>query len=139
MKKTIHTLSIGITALLCSIYSYAFVTEISGKKELDTLLSQTNKRYAYIQFYGDFCAPCKKIHPLIDAISQESEFNDILFLRVNVMHAELADLYEVQVVPTCIMLRRTGSGNNTAWLPDDFLKIQGFKPKESIIYTLRQR
>ena len=56
-----------------------------------------------IDFYADWCGPCKKVAPVFLDLSEN--FKDITFLKVNVDEAaEIAEGFEVTALPTFIFL-----------------------------------
>jgi thioredoxin 1 len=53
-----------------------------------------------VDFYADWCGPCKMMTPLLEDLSYEY-LNDILFVKVDVDAApELAQEHEVMSIPT---------------------------------------
>jgi thioredoxin len=58
-----------------------------------------------IDFYADWCGPCKKVAPIFLDLSDK--FKDIVFLKVNVDEAEeIASGFEVTSLPTFIFLNK---------------------------------
>jgi thioredoxin 1 len=77
--------------------------------ELDALLvdSQPDERLVVIDFYSTDCAPCKKIAPLYDEVSQLDEFSRVIFVKVNVdQHPEIAAKWNVTGWPTILFLKK---------------------------------
>ena len=57
-----------------------------------------------LDFYADWCGPCRTVSPIIDEISEER--GDIAVGKVNVdREGELASLFGVYSIPTLIVLR----------------------------------
>lgn len=56
-----------------------------------------------LKLFADWCGPCKRLSPLVDAIAQES---DIPFFAVNIETSpEIASKYKVKGVPSLLFLR----------------------------------
>lgn len=75
--------------------------------ESKEMLPLTGK--AVIDFYADWCGPCRLIGPKYEQMSQE--FSDITFYKVNVDTEEGKDMamaLEVSAMPTFIL---TNNGN----------------------------
>ena len=55
-----------------------------------------------VDFYADWCGPCRVFAPVIDKVAAE---NDIKVIKVNVDdHQALAQKFDVQGIPTVIYL-----------------------------------
>lgn len=61
-------------------------------------------RTVLIDFYADWCAPCKMLSPIIEQVDEEN--NDIKVVKINV--DELQDIaikYEVMSIPTLVVIK----------------------------------
>ena len=57
-----------------------------------------------IDFYADWCGPCKMISPVIEAVAKENQ--DIKVVKVNVDDAQdLAIQYDVMSIPTLVVIK----------------------------------
>lgn len=57
-----------------------------------------------VDFYADWCGPCKMLSPIIDTVAEERE--DIIVGKVNVSENEmLAEKYNVYSIPTLIVFK----------------------------------
>lgn len=78
-----------------------------------------------VDFYADWCGPCKMIAPLVEEIANER--TDITVGKVNVDNdPQIAIKYGVQSIPTLIVFK---NGEETD-------RIIGFRPKEDILKML---
>ena len=61
---------------------------------------------AFVDFYADWCAPCRLIAPSIDKLAEE--YNDrVRFLRLNIdRNPDIARRYNVRSIPTLMIFRR---------------------------------
>jgi thioredoxin 1 len=58
-----------------------------------------------IDFFADWCGPCKRVAPVYAELSEK--LTDIVFLKVNVDEAEeVAEGFEVTSLPTFILLNK---------------------------------
>ncbi len=81
-----------------------------------------NDEKVLVDFYADWCGPCKMIAPILEEIAREH--NEIKIGKVNVDdYPELAIKYRVASVPTLILFDRGAIS---------VLKI-GFTDKETIL------
>lgn len=61
----------------------------------------------FVDFYADWCGPCKMTSPLIDELSEDDKYKDITFVKVNVdENQELAGKYSVFSIPTFITFHK---------------------------------
>lgn len=67
------------------------VTNISSQKEFEDIL--LNNENVIIEFYTDWCPPCKQIAPIYEHLA--TAFPKFKFLKVNLEHVEL--IMEVQI------------------------------------------
>ncbi len=78
-----------------------------------------------IDFYADWCGPCRMVAPFIEEIAEERE--DVLVCKVNVdEEQELASAFGVVSIPTLVVLR----GGEIA------TKASGARPKAQILALL---
>ena len=57
-----------------------------------------------IDFFADWCGPCRMVSPIIDEIAEERD--DILVCKINVDdEPELASQFEVFSIPTLVVLK----------------------------------
>ena len=77
-----------------------------------------------VDFYADWCGPCKMVSPILEEISEER--NDFKIIKVNVDKAsELATKYGVMSIPTMIVFKNgVEVDKNIGFLPkDDIIKL----------------
>ncbi len=76
-----------------SINKDQFQKEVAEKKGL-----------VMVDFYADWCGPCKLTSPIIEELSEEHK--DVSFVKVNVdNNQELASQYSVFSIPTFIVFK----------------------------------
>lgn len=63
-----------------------------------------SKEPVLIDFFADWCGPCKMVSPIIDEIAEEKK--DIKVGKINVdQQGELAMEYQVMSIPTLMVLQ----------------------------------
>ncbi len=61
-------------------------------------------KIALVDFYADWCGPCKMLSPIIDEIANEN--NDIKVCRINIdANQDLAIQYQVMSIPTLVVIK----------------------------------
>ena len=65
-----------------------------------------NKKRVLVDFYADWCGPCKMIKPIIEEVVENN--NDIKIVSVNIENEEeLAEKYNVLSIP-CLVVFENG-------------------------------
>lgn len=67
------------------------------QEELEQAIKESETRLMILDFFADWCGPCKRVAPELDKICEEWE--DVLFIKLNV------DELEVGVVNFGIVLK----------------------------------
>lgn len=93
------------------------------KENYDSVVK--NDKPLLIDFYADWCGPCRMLSPTVDKIAAERE--DIVVGKVNVDdEPELAEAFGVSSIPTLVVMK---SGNVAA-------RSVGVSPKAKITAML---
>ncbi len=96
-----------------------------GKEEFERDI-KTSDKTVLIDFYADWCGPCKMIAPSIEEIANENP--DIIVCKVNVDTArELAIDFRIESIPTIFVLKGGVVVN----------KAVGWRSKEQILELLK--
>ncbi len=63
-----------------------------------------HKGMVFVDFYADWCGPCKMTGPIIDELS--NEITDLKFVKVNVDESpELSSSYQIFSIPTFMVFK----------------------------------
>lgn len=82
------------------------VQVISEQKDLDALIQ--SGKLVVVDFYADWCGPCKMIAPKVEELSKLDENKDVIFCKVNVDEAEeIAAKYGIEAMPTFLFFKNT--------------------------------
>ena len=75
------------------------VNEQSFEKEV-----LQNSGYTLVDFWAEWCMPCKRLMPILDAVSEQN--SNVQFVKVNVdENPNLASTYNIRAIPTLILLK----------------------------------
>ena len=76
--------------------------KIFNEDNFETEVLKINKTIL-IDFYADWCGPCKMMSPIIDEIGEEN-LENVVVGKINVdENPELAEEYEIMSIPTLVI------------------------------------
>ncbi|KAM0273206.1 hypothetical protein ACHAQH_008396 [Verticillium albo-atrum] len=81
------------------------ITSVSSKAQFDELLKETP--YVVVDFYADWCGPCKQIAPLFQKLSETAaEIDSVKFLKVDTeANSDVASAHQVTALPTFMVFK----------------------------------
>ena len=84
-----------------------------------------NKYTVLVDFYADWCGPCRMLGPVLEEISNEK--NDVVIGKINVDESrELANQFGIRSIPTMIVFKNGSEVD----------RMIGFFKKEDILARL---
>lgn len=100
------------------------IKKLNNQNFTDEVLNISNT--VLVDFYADWCGPCKMISPIVDEISFER--SDVSVCKVNVdENTTLAEKYNVMNIPTLIVFKNR----------KETTRLIGYKSKEAILAELK--
>ena len=123
MKKKI-ILILGLMAFIVGlllINNYMNNREISNENEIVNVKTKTSKivvvtsetfekevinckKPVLIDFYADWCPPCKKLSPIVEKVANEN--SNVKFVKINIDdEEELANKYNISSIPTLLLIK----------------------------------
>ena len=84
-------------------------------------INEINEGLVLVDFYAEWCGPCKMLSPILEQINNEDE--NVKIIKVNIDDSRfLANYYQIQSIPTLILLKNGQFLNRNI----------GFSPKKTI-------
>lgn len=64
--------------------------------------------FAVVDFYADWCGPCKRVAPIMDELAKEYK-TDIQFYKVDTDHEpDIAQAFGIQSIPSILFIPKSG-------------------------------
>lgn len=98
---------------------------VTSKEHFEELL-QNDSTISIVDFWAEWCGPCKKMSPHLNALSDSLENGSAQVLKVNIEEvSELAQEYRIQSIPTVLFLKGEEVIEKTIGLKskDDLLEV----------------
>lgn len=64
---------------------------------------------AIIDFYADWCGPCKTVAPILEELSKEYEGKILIYKVDTEKERELSSLFGIQSIPTFLFIPKEGT------------------------------
>ena len=83
-----------------------------NKKNFEEIKNNSKEKAVLIDFYADWCGPCRMVAPIVHEIADERD--DIIVGKINVDNEpELAQKFGVMSIPTLIVLKNGEVSNQS--------------------------
>lgn len=87
-----------------------------------------SKKPVLVDFYADWCAPCKQVHPILKRV-KDSLKEGVRIIKVNVdKNPAIATKYQIRNIPTLILFKE----GEVKW------KVAGVRQEAEIEAVVRQ-
>lgn len=85
-----------------------FVKKVWDIERYPDSFAYQDKLPCIIDFYADWCGPCKKVSPIMESIAQEYK-DELIVYKVNVdKEQKLSFIFGIQNIPTVFFLPKEG-------------------------------
>lgn len=77
------------------------IIDLENEKSLSDFLSGNKK--TIIDFYANWCGPCKNLSKTFETVSNEEQFDGLSVIKINVdSHQDIARKFNVRSLPTLV-------------------------------------
>ena len=113
LRLTLKPVKVNIPIYFIVIYRNAGHTDGKERNMAIQVLNGENfdahinaaQKPVIVDFYADWCGPCKMIAPVLEQLAREQE-GEVLFYKINVDNdSPIASRFQVQSIPTLIAFK----------------------------------
>lgn len=80
------------------------VIQVTSKNFADVVLN--SGKTVMIDFYADWCPPCRALSPIIDEVASENTDENLVFVRLNIDDEEaISNEYGIRSIPTLVLIK----------------------------------
>lgn len=84
---------------------------------------------AIVDFYADWCGPCRAVAPVLEELSREYEGKLLIYKIDTDKEEELSSLFGIQSIPTLLFIPMEGS----------LMMQKGALPKNALVQVIEER
>lgn len=101
----------------------AFLKRVVNFEKSPTVWNYLGDKPAVIDFYADWCGPCRRLAPLLDELAAEYD-GQVYIYKVNVdKEKEIAEAFGITSLPTIVFVPMKGNPSaGTGFLPKETLR-----------------
>jgi thioredoxin len=77
----------------------SIITSIDDVEQLNKIIEISNERLLILEFYADWCPPCKELAPILEKIAKEKSATVAIYKIDTDRHSELMNLFRVTGIP----------------------------------------
>lgn len=94
------------------------------ERDFEKILEKSKEKLIFIDFYADWCMPCKILKPIIENVEKLYQDKNIEFFKINIdKNQNLANKFNILSIPTLVLLKNK----------KEIDRIIGVLPKDKII------
>ena len=104
------------------------IGSINSVEHFNEIIKMSDERLLVLDFYADWCPPCKELFPVLEKIGKEN--SDIVTIyKINIdRHRELANSFRVTGIPHVAFVKNK----------ENVLSLTGLYPKKMYLNVIQQ-
>ena len=106
----------------------SMITSIENVEHLNKVIEISNERLLILEFYADWCPPCKDLSPILEKIAKEKS-STVSIYKIDVdRHRELMDSFRVTGIPHVSFVKNK----------ENVFSLTGLYPKTMYLKVIEQ-
>ena len=82
-----------------------FIVDVTEQNAQSILIEESKHRLVMVDFWADWCGPCKSVMPILEKLTQEFQ-GQVLLARVNAdQQGQIAAQFGVRSLPTVVFMK----------------------------------
>ena len=104
------------------------IGSINSLEQFNKIMETSKERLLILDFYADWCPPCKELLPVLEKIGKENR-NIVTIYKINIdRHSELANSFRVTGIPHVAFVKNK----------ENVLSLTGLYPKKMYLKVIQQ-
>ncbi len=104
------------------------IGSINSLEQFNKIMETSKERLLVLDFYADWCPPCKELLPILEKIGKENR-DIVTIYKINIdRHSELANSFRVTGIPHVAFVKNK----------EKVLSLTGLYPKSMYLKVIRQ-
>lgn len=104
----------------------SLVPVIESKEHLDKIIANSGDRLLMIDFYADWCPPCKELNPILEEIAKENPSKVLIYKIDTDKNRDLSQDYRVTGIPHVVFIKNK----------ETLLSLSGLYPKKMYLRVI---
>lgn len=106
----------------------SIITNIDNVEQLNKIFEISNERLLILEFYADWCPPCKELAPILEKIAKEKSETVSIFKIDTDRHPELMNSFRVTGIPHVAFVKNK----------ENVFSLTGLYPKAMYLKVIEQ-
>jgi len=104
------------------------IGSINSLEQFNKIMETSKERLLILDFYADWCPPCKELFPVLEKIGKENR-DSVTIYKINIdRHSELANSFRVTGIPHVAFVKNK----------ENVLSLTGLYPKNMYLKVIQQ-
>ncbi|MGB6010262.1 MAG: thioredoxin domain-containing protein [Desulfobacterales bacterium] len=104
------------------------IGSINSLEQFNKIMETSEERLLILDFYADWCPPCKELFPVLEKIGKENR-DSVTIYKINIdRHSELANSFRVTGIPHVAFVKNK----------ENVLSLTGLYPKNMYLKVIQQ-